>query len=58
MLPPPQKKSGFAPEQQNAVMNEVRRQREPAQPMDVLDILEKSTGSKEQAIKEIGRAHV
>jgi hypothetical protein len=51
MLPPPQKKSGFAPEQQNAVMNEVRRQREPAQPMDVLNILEQSQGSREQAIK-------
>lgn len=51
MLPPPQKKSGFAPEQQNAVMNEIRRQREPAQPMDVLNILEQSQGSKEQAIK-------
>ena len=51
MLPPPQKKSGFAPEKQNAVMNEVRRQREPAQPMDVLNILEQSQGSREQAIK-------
>lgn len=51
MLPPPQKKSGFASEQQNPVMQEVRRQREPAQPMDVLAILEQSQGSREQAIK-------
>ena len=51
MLPPPQKKSGFSAEKQNTVMQEMRRQREPAQPMDVLEILEKTHGSREQAIK-------
>jgi len=50
MLPPPQKKSGFAPEQQ-AVMEQVKKQRSAAAPMDVLAILEQSQGSREQAIK-------
>lgn len=51
MLPPPQKKSGFAPEQQNAVMQQVKKQRAPAEAMDVLTILEQSQGSKPDAIK-------
>ena len=51
MLPPPQKKSGFAPEQQNAVMQQIKKQRAPAESMDVLTILEQSQGSKENATK-------
>ena len=51
MLPPPQKKSGFAPEQQNAVMQQVKKQRAPAEAMDVINILEQSQGSKQDAIK-------
>ena len=50
MLPPPQKKSDFA-NQQQPVMEQVKKQRGPAETMDVLAILEKSQGSREQAIK-------
>ena len=50
MLPPPQKKSGFSAEQQ-PVMEQVKKQRASAAPMDVIAILEKSQGSREQAIK-------
>ena len=51
MLPTPQKKSGFDLPENQAVMEQVRKQREPAQPMDVIQILEKSTGSREEAIQ-------
>lgn len=50
MLPPPQKKSGFSAEQQ-AVMQQVKKQRSSAEPMDVITILESVTKNKEQAIK-------
>jgi hypothetical protein len=50
MLPPPQKKPDFANKQQN-VVEQVKKQRSAAEPMDVLAILEQSQGSREQAIK-------
>ena len=50
MLPPPQKKSGFSAEQQS-VMEQVKKQRAPAEPMDVIAILEQSQGSRGEAIK-------
>lgn len=50
MLPPPQKKSGFSAEQQPA-LEQMKKQRTTAAPMDVIAILEKSQGSREQAIK-------
>ena len=45
MLPPPQKKSGFAKEQQ-PMMKEIQRQRGTAETMDAIDILKKSAGSR------------
>ena len=50
MLPPPQKKSGFSAEQQS-VMEQVKKQRAPAKPMDVIAILEQSQGGRGEAIK-------
>ena len=51
MLPVPQKKSGFELSNNQAVMEQVKKQRQPAEPMDVINILESATGDKEQAIK-------
>lgn len=51
MLPVPQKKSGFELPNNQAVMEQVKKQRQPAEPMDVIDILESSTGDRAQAIK-------
>lgn len=51
MLPAPQKKPDFELQKNQPVMEQVKKQREPAQPMDVLQILEKSAGSREEAIK-------
>ena len=51
MLPVPQKKSDFELSNNQAVMEQVKKQRQPAEPMDVIDILEASTGDRAQAIK-------
>jgi len=51
MLPVPQKKSGFELSNNQAVMEQVKKQRQPAEPMDVIDILESATGDRAQAIK-------
>ena len=51
MLPVPQKKSNFDLPKNQAVMEQVKKQRQPAEAMDVIDILERATGEKEQAIK-------
>ena len=50
MLPPPQKKSGFSAEKQPA-LEQMKKQRTAAAPMDVIAILEQSQGSREQAIR-------
>ena len=46
MLPVPQKKSSFDLPKNQAVMEQVKKQRQPAEPMDVIDILEKSVGER------------
>ena len=51
MLPTPQKNSGFDLPNNQAVMEQVKKQRQPAEPMDVIDILGQSTGSEEDGIK-------
>ena len=51
MLPAPQKNQGFDLPKNQAVMEQVKKQRQPAEAMDVIEILEKSTGNKENAIK-------
>lgn len=51
MLPVPQKNQVFEFQKNQPVMEQVKKQRQPAEAMDVIDILEKSTGSKENAIK-------
>jgi len=51
MLPVPQKKSGFELPNNQSVMEQVKKQRQPAEPMDVIDILESATGDRAQAIK-------
>jgi len=51
MLPVPQKKSDFELSNNQAVMEQVKKQRQPAEPMDVIDILESATGDRAQAIK-------
>jgi hypothetical protein len=51
MLPTPQKKSGFDLPENQAVMEQVKKQRQPAEAMDVIQILEKSTDSREEAVK-------
>lgn len=51
MLPVPQKKSDFELQKNQPVMEQVRKQRQPAEPLDVLNILESATGDRAQAIK-------
>lgn len=51
MLPTPQKNSGFDLPNNQAVMEQVKKQRQPAEPMDVINILGQSTGSEEDGIK-------
>jgi len=51
MLPVPQKNQVFEFQKNQPVMEQVKKQRQPAEPMDVIDILESATGNKEQAIK-------
>jgi hypothetical protein len=51
MLPVPQKKSGFELPNNQAVMEQVKKQRQPAEPMDVINILESVTNDRAQAIK-------
>ena len=51
MLPAPQKKSDFELQKNQPVMEQVRKQRQPAESMDVMQILETASGSKEEAIK-------
>lgn len=51
MLPVPQKNQVFDLPKNQAVMEQVKKQRQPAQPMDVIDILESATGDRSQAIK-------
>jgi len=51
MLPTPQKKSGFDLPENQAVMEQVKKQRQPAEAMDVIQILEKTSGDRQQAIK-------
>ena len=46
MLPVPQKKSDFELSNNQAVMEQVKKQRQPADDMDVIDILEKSVGER------------
>ena len=51
MLPVPQKKPDFELQKNQPVMEQVRKQRQPAEPLDVLNILESATGDRAQAIK-------
>jgi len=51
MLPVPQKKLGFELPNNQAVMEQVKKQRQPAEPMDVINILESVTNDRAQAIK-------
>jgi hypothetical protein len=51
MLPVPQKNQVFEFQKNQPVMEQVKKQRQPAEPMDVITILEKSTGDQKQAIK-------
>ena len=51
MLPTPQKNSGFDLSNNQAVMEQVKKQRQPAEVMDVIEILESVTGDRAQAIK-------
>jgi len=50
MLPAPQKNQGFELSKNQSVMEQVRKQREPAERMEVIDILESVTKNKEEAI--------
>ena len=51
MLPTPQKNSNFDLSNNQAVMEQVKKQRQPAEVMDVIEILESVTGDRAQAIK-------
>lgn len=51
MLPVPQKNQVFEFQKNQPVMEQVKKQRQPAEPMDVIDILESITGDRSQAIK-------
>lgn len=51
MLPVPQKNQVFEFQKNQPVMEQVKKQRQPAEPMDVIDILESTTGDRSQAIK-------
>lgn len=51
MLPVPQKNQVFEFQKNQPVMEQVKKQRQPAEAMDVIQILEKSTGNKENAVK-------
>jgi len=51
MLPVPQKNQVFEFQKNQPVMEQVKKQRQPSEPMDVINILESSTGSREEAIK-------
>ena len=51
MLPVPQKNQVFEFQKNQPVMEQVKKQRQPAEPMDVIDILESATGDRSQAIK-------
>ena len=46
MLPTPQKKSDFGFPENQAVMEQVKKQRAPSESMDVVEILEKSAGTR------------
>lgn len=46
MTPAPQEKTGFSQMQNSPMMNEIRRQRQAPEPMDVLDILKKTVGAR------------
>jgi hypothetical protein len=46
MLPTPQKKSDFEFQKNQPVMEQVKKQRAPAENMDVVEILEKSAGMR------------
>ena len=51
MATPPQQNPNVAAQQNQPVMDQVKKQRGPAEDMDVLTILEQTQGSKENAIK-------
>ena len=50
MLPVPQKNQVFELQKNQPVMEQVRKQRQPAEPMDVIQILESVSENKEEAI--------
>ena len=51
MLPVPQKNQVFEFQKNQPVMEQIKKQRQPAEAMDVIDILGQSTGSEEDGIK-------